>query len=468
MDEYFDHLLYSSSWLDKDLEERSSEICSESDPPKGLLFSSVEVNEDDNNNSHTTLIGSNGSTESLATQDASSYVLDSESDYGLNMTLLTDEAQLQDSHENFIEHLSNGVVNGISELKTVGFQYNMAIPMPDSLSLDSSKQNPVSQNVSSSSTLPYFEVGDMQSNTLEPSVLQCFDKEFKTISPIPHLCSHPSFEGVSSLSPDMGQDGIGGLGMQGEEYAIDNDLFAMESHSSNLSASKMIMTTTGLQSLSQAPSTTPAAVECSPTAKPRPRARRGQATDPHSIAERLRREKIAERMKGLQELLPNPNKTDKASMLDEIIDYVKFLQLQVKVLSMSRLGGAGAVVPLITDGQAEGGNGFLLNQSSSAGELGEVVFPSDEIVLFERELVKLMESSVTKAMQFLQTKGLCLMPVALASAISTKKRNDQSPPSSVSQDYTKKNDFTNANAPMKSPTTEPEDGTKVSCKARHT
>ncbi|KAM6600019.1 hypothetical protein CsatA_019628 [Cannabis sativa] len=456
MDEYFDHLLYSSSWLDKDLEERSSEICSESNPAKGLLFSSVEVNEDDNNNSHTTLIGSNGSTESLATQDASSYVLDSESDYGLNMALLTDEAQLQDSHENFIEHLSNGVVNGISELKTVGFQYNMAIPMPNSLSLDSSKQNP------------------------------CFDKEFKTISPIPHLCSHPSFEGVSSLSPDMGQDGIGGLGMQGEEYAIDNDLFAMESHSSNLSASKgahdlpnyplssfasapqMIMTTTGLQSLSQAPSTTPAAVECSPTAKPRPRARRGQATDPHSIAERLRREKIAERMKGLQELLPNPNKTDKASMLDEIIDYVKFLQLQVKVLSMSRLGGAGAVVPLITDGQAEGGNGFLLNQSSSAGELGEVVFPSDEIVLFERELVKLMESSVTKAMQFLQTKGLCLMPVALASAISTKKRNDQSPPSSVSQDYTKKNDFTNANAPMKSPTTEPEDGTKVSCKARHT
>lgn len=37
--------------------------------------------------------------------------------------------------------------------------------------------------------------------------------------------------------------------------------------------------------------------------------------------------------------------TDKASMLDEIIEYVRFLQLQVKVLSMSRLGGAGAVGP---------------------------------------------------------------------------------------------------------------------------
>ncbi|XP_056851831.1 transcription factor LRL3-like [Raphanus sativus] len=42
--------------------------------------------------------------------------------------------------------------------------------------------------------------------------------------------------------------------------------------------------------------------------KPRVRARRGQATDPHSIAERLRRERIAERMKSLQELVPNTNK----------------------------------------------------------------------------------------------------------------------------------------------------------------
>lgn len=33
-------------------------------------------------------------------------------------------------------------------------------------------------------------------------------------------------------------------------------------------------------------------------------------------------------------------------MLDEIVDYVKFLHLQVKVLSMSRLGGGGAVAPL--------------------------------------------------------------------------------------------------------------------------
>ncbi|KAK4759363.1 hypothetical protein SAY87_022494 [Trapa incisa] len=69
-----------------------------------------------------------------------------------------------------------------------------------------------------------------------------------------------------------------------------------------------------------------------PAVRPRVRARRGQATDPHSIAERLRRERIAERMKALQELVPSCNKTDRAAMLDEIVDYVKFLRLQVKVL----------------------------------------------------------------------------------------------------------------------------------------
>nr|AKN09584.1 basic helix-loop-helix transcription factor [Salvia miltiorrhiza] len=38
------------------------------------------------------------------------------------------------------------------------------------------------------------------------------------------------------------------------------------------------------------------------------RARRGQATDSHSLAERARREKISERMKILQDLVPGCNK----------------------------------------------------------------------------------------------------------------------------------------------------------------
>ncbi|KAF0931093.1 hypothetical protein E2562_002455 [Oryza meyeriana var. granulata] len=156
----------------------------------------------------------------------------------------------------------------------------------------------------------------------------------------------------------------------------------------------------------------------------RQRARRGQATDPHSIAERLRRERIAERMKALQEMVPNANKTDKASMLDEIIDYVKFLQLQVKVLSMSRLGGASAVAPLVANmssesngndnGTSSSGNGEAANGRSSNGDNG-----GGTLRMTEQQVAKLMEEDMGSAMQYLQGKGLCLMPISLASAISS-------------------------------------------------
>ncbi|THU53012.1 hypothetical protein C4D60_Mb10t09960 [Musa balbisiana] len=65
------------------------------------------------------------------------------------------------------------------------------------------------------------------------------------------------------------------------------------------------------------------------------RARRGQATDSHSLAERVRRERISQRMKYLQDLVPGCSKiTGKAGMLDEIINYVQSLQRQVEFLSM--------------------------------------------------------------------------------------------------------------------------------------
>ncbi|XP_074315801.1 transcription factor bHLH62-like isoform X2 [Silene latifolia] len=65
------------------------------------------------------------------------------------------------------------------------------------------------------------------------------------------------------------------------------------------------------------------------------RARRGQATDSHSIAERIRRGKINERLKCLQDIVPGCNKTmGMAVMLDEIINYVQSLQNQVEFLSM--------------------------------------------------------------------------------------------------------------------------------------
>ncbi|XP_028080930.1 transcription factor bHLH137-like [Camellia sinensis] len=65
------------------------------------------------------------------------------------------------------------------------------------------------------------------------------------------------------------------------------------------------------------------------------RAKRGQATDSHSLAERVRREKISERMRLLQSLVPGcDKKTGKALILEEIINYVQCLQNQVQFLVM--------------------------------------------------------------------------------------------------------------------------------------
>ncbi|TYI76981.1 hypothetical protein E1A91_D06G114600v1 [Gossypium mustelinum] len=162
--------------------------------------------------------------------------------------------------------------------------------------------------------------------------------------------------------------------------------------------------------------------------KQRVRARRGQATDPHSIAERLRRVRIAERMKALQELVPNANKTDKASMLDEIIDYVKFLQLQVKVLSMSRLGGAAAVAPLVSEGGGDciqtSANGGSHPRNSNGDQTPSA---NDRLTMTEHQVAKLMEEDMGSAMQYLQEKGLCLMPISLATAISSATSRSRNP-----------------------------------------
>lgn len=62
--------------------------------------------------------------------------------------------------------------------------------------------------------------------------------------------------------------------------------------------------------------------------------KRTRAAEVHSLSERKRRDRINEKMRALQELLPNCSKVDKASMLDEAIEYMKTLQLQVQIMSM--------------------------------------------------------------------------------------------------------------------------------------
>ncbi|CAN1851155.1 Transcription factor RHD6 [Linum perenne] len=74
-----------------------------------------------------------------------------------------------------------------------------------------------------------------------------------------------------------------------------------------------------------------------------------ESKDPQSIAAKNRRERISERLKTLQELVPNGSKVDLVTMLEKAINYVKFLQLQVKVLATDEFWPAqGAKAPDIS------------------------------------------------------------------------------------------------------------------------
>ncbi|XP_059299807.1 transcription factor LRL2-like isoform X1 [Lycium ferocissimum] len=119
-----------------------------------------------------------------------------------------------------------------------------------------------------------------------------------------------------------------------------------------------------------------------------------------ALSDKRRRMRIAERIDALGGLFSCSKQVGTASLMEEIIDNVKYLQFQMKDLSRSRLGGEPTSIPFV----------FLEG-------CGHYILDDQQIEPLEETMGKLLEVNPSMATQLLESKGLFVMPMALAEGL---------------------------------------------------
>ncbi|VVB07060.1 unnamed protein product [Arabis nemorensis] len=112
--------------------------------------------------------------------------------------------------------------------------------------------------------------------------------------------------------------------------------------------------------------------------------------------ENERKQKIEENIKALGELLAHETKDSPELILNDVIAHVKLLQLQMKELSRSRLGGESISHPMIS---IEGFGHYIHHEQMKIKPLEEI-------------MGDLLANDFEGAANLLETKGLYLMPLS--------------------------------------------------------